>query len=388
MDTEKYKNFTTDDFILDDNFREIVSKPGSNILLREFIENFPEKESEIILAVKLIQNLYAGEFQQSEIRKNSLWNQIVEQQNRKKRFLYFRYAASFLLFVGISSVVYFVANRKQAEQVVVTELPVPDALLILADGKTMSISSKQSTIQYSADGSGIIVDSAGVVQHISSDGVNQMIVPYGKRSFITLSEGTKVWMNSGSRLVFPPAFKGETREVILEGEAFFDVAHDAQKPFFVKTDAFTMKVYGTKFNVQAYTQDQSYNIVLVEGKVGMNLNENLASSEVFLAPNQKALITKGEKTFDISEVENMEVYTAWMDGYLTFTNEDISVLLKKVSRYYNVDIEIDLPENWEKIYGKLDLKEDFERVLDGIAFISKTRYEKRDNKYIFFSNNE
>jgi ferric-dicitrate binding protein FerR (iron transport regulator) len=122
--------------------------------------------------------------------------------------------------------------------------------------------------------------------------------------------------------------------------------------------------------------------------VGMNTNEGSASSEVFLAPNQKALILKDEKTFDISDVENMEVYTAWVDGYLTFTNEDVSVLLKKISRYYNADIEVDLPKDWEKIYGKLDLKEDIERVLDGIAFISKTRYEKRDNKYIFFSNEQ
>ena len=144
-----------------------------------------------------------------------------------------------------------------------------------------------------------------------------------------------------------------------------------------------MKVYGTKFNVKAYQQDHDYNIVLVEGKVSMNLNEDLHAQEVFLAPSQKASISKGDEKFVITTVENTDAYTAWVNGYLTFTNEEVTDVLKRVSRYYNVAIEPELPENIEKIYGKLDLKDDLERVLDGIAFISKTKYKKLDNKYVF-----
>jgi hypothetical protein len=387
MDAQQYNHYTVDDFILDDDFRKIVSRSGSNDL-NELINNFPEKKTEILLAVKLIRNLQPGDFYQSDIRKKELWHQLVKQQNRKTRFLYFRYAASFLLLVGIGSMAYFLIDQKQTSQIATTtELPANDAFLILSNGKAIAINSKQSTVQYSSDGSGVLVnDSSSIAQPVSEKGFNQMIVPYGKRSFMILSEGTKVWLNSGSKLIFPPAFNGKAREVVLEGEAFFDVAPNIEKPFYVKTDVFRMKVYGTKFNIQAYRQDKDYNIVLVEGKVSMNSNSDLQAKEVFLAPNQKASIIKGDQKIDVTMVENTNIYTAWVDGYLTFSNEELPVLLERVSRYYNAEIEIDPNANIETIYGKLDLKDDLERVLDGIAFISKTSYIKQGNKYIFKTN--
>ena len=390
MNLEQYELYSTDDFILDEDFRKIVKSPGCKSQIEELKQAFPEKGKEIDLAVRIILELRQNKVEQAGFRKRKLWLQIQSAERKRVRLVYFKYAASLLLIAGLAgSLIYYRTAKLQVEPVVSNVLPSNDALLILSDGKTVPISTKKSTIQYSSDGSGITVnDTSGIAQPRLAQGLNQLIVPYGKRSYITLSEGTKVWLNSGSKLIFPPVFNGNKREVTLEGEGFFEVTPDKENPFFVKTDAFSIKVYGTKFNVQAYNQDQAYSIVLVEGKVGMNADKSSTSSEAFLSPNQKALISKGGKSFDISQVENMEVYTAWVDGYLTFTNEDISVLLKKVSRYYNVDIETELPENWEKIYGKLDLKEDLERVLDGIAFISKTTYEKRDSKYIFFSNEQ
>jgi ferric-dicitrate binding protein FerR (iron transport regulator) len=324
--------------------------------------------------------------QQPDKRKQELWKQILLKQKKQVHLRYFRYAASLLLLIGIGSIGFYLTTQRHVDEVIVSDAPPDnDAMLILANGEKVKITSKQSTVQYSTDGSGIVVnDSSAIVQPVSDKGLNQLIVPYGKRSFIVLSEGTKVWLNSGSKLIFPSVFNEKSREVILEGEAFFDVAKNKEKPFYVKTEAFKMKVYGTKFNVQAYLQDNDCQIVLVEGKVGMNVGEGIRSPEVFLAPNQKATISKGEEKFDITNVENTEIYTAWIDGYLTFTNEDVSDLLKRVSRYYNVEIDTELPENIEKIYGKLDLKDDLGRVLDGIAFISKTKYKKDGNKYVFY----
>ena len=384
---EHFKKYTTDDFIFDEDFREIV-RNSSNDKLKALLEIYPDKKQDINLAVKILRELHTKEFRQTEKRKQQLWQQIIQKRKKQVSLLYFKYAASIILLIGIGSSVFYLSTQKQVEKVIVSEvLPSNDAMLILANGEIVDINRKQSTIQYSSDGSGILVnDSTDIAQSISGNGLNQLIVPFGKRSYIMLSEGTKVWLNSGSKLVFPPVFKGKIREVTLEGEAFFDVAKNAEKPFFVKTGAFKMKVYGTKFNVQAYSQDEDYSIVLVEGKVGMKANEGLQSQEVVLVPNQKATISKGNNKFEISNVENMEVYTAWIDGYLTFTNEEVSVLLKRVSRYYNIDIEDNLPENVGKIYGKLDLKDDVERVLDGIAFISKTKYTKQGNKYIFMWN--
>ena len=383
---EDFKSYTTDDFILDKEFREIVRESEFDNRLKELLANLPDKKDEINLAVKILHGLHPKPIRQSNKRKEDLWQEIL--QLRKKRiFLPYllKIAASLLLIMSV--VFYYKYNQKSQEKdVFVSEFPSDNAKLILAGGKTVSISSKQSTVQITPDGSGITInDSTGIAQAVSDEGFNQLIVPYGKRSNIILSDGTRVWLNSGSRLVFPPIFKGSTREVNLEGEALFEVTKNKEKPFYVKTDAFKLKVYGTRFNVQVYEKDDEYNIVLVEGKVSMNLNYNLHSQEVFLSPNQKASLPRGFNQFEIKNVENTEFYTAWVDGYLTFTNEKVRNVLQRVARYYNVSIESVLPESVPKIYGKLDLKDDLKSVLDGIAFISKTKYEQQGNKYVFYN---
>lgn len=355
------------------------SSERNQIIYRQIVEgkNLPERNS-----------IYQS------IDVNQAWGKMSESltdkhKERPVRNFFFRYAAAVLLVAGLGAATYYlIPHQSDIEQFAATPDERPEnAVLILADGKRVEIDNKQSKIEFCDDGSGIVLnDSSTITQPVSEEGFNQMIVPYGKRSFITLSEGTKVWLNSGSKLIFPPSFKGKTREVILEGEAFFDVAHNAEKPFYVKTDAFRMKVYGTKFNVQAYRQDQDYNIVLVEGKVSMNSNSDLQAKEVFLAPNQKASIIKGDEKIDVTTVESTDIYTAWVDGYLIFSNEELADLLERVSRYYNAEIEIEPNTNMETIYGKLDLKDDLERVLDGIAFISKTSYIKQGDKYIFKTN--
>jgi ferric-dicitrate binding protein FerR (iron transport regulator) len=171
--------------------------------------------------------------------------------------------------------------------------------------------------------------------------------------------------------------------VTLEGEALFEVAADRGKPFYVNTDLFRLRVYGTKFNVQAYQPDHEYNIVLVEGKISLKGTGVVSAGEVFLDPNQKASIAKDTETFEIRNIENPDIYTAWVDGYLTFVNEDVTQVLKRVSRYYNAEIICRFPKDFEKIYGKLDLKTDIERVLDGVAFISNSDYIKQGNQYVF-----
>lgn len=388
MDQTIFNLYSTEDFILDEDFRKIVKESDNNDRLNELLANLPEKRNEITFAAQIIRGLHVAKYQQPSQRKMELWQNIVQDQKRKVRFFYFSVAASILLLFGIGSAIFYIATPEPVKEIAVINEPVSiNATLVLSDGKKVLIGSKQSKIHYSTDGSGITVnDSSTIAQSATSLGLNQMIVPFGKRSFIMLSEGTKVWLNSGSKLIFPPAFKGKTRDVYLEGEALFEVAKDKDKPFFVKTDQFKIKVYGTMFNVQAYQNGKDCSIVLVEGKVSLNSLEASSSQEVYLNPNQIATISKGKEVFTISNVESTAFYTAWIDGYLTFRDEAITIVLDRIARYYNVSIETEMPDHVEKIYGKLDLKEDLSKVLDGIAFISKTKYEKQGNKYIFINN--
>ncbi|MGV8136096.1 MAG: FecR family protein [Mangrovibacterium sp.] len=387
MSLEHYKDYyTTDDFILDEEFREIVRNQKQSLYLRELKTAFPERKREIDTAIQILKELQTKQIRQSEKRKHELWRQILQSQTKQVSiYRNFGIAASLLLLITIGgAVIYRMAQKRPDPVITSVESPINETRLILANGKSIAIDSRQSTVQYTSDGSAIMVnDSSEIALKVQDEAYNQMIVPYGKRSFVILSDGTRVWINSGSKLIFPPVFRGKNREVVLEGEAFFEVTEDKAKPFFVKTDLFRMKVYGTRFNVQAYRLDQEYNIVLVEGKVSMNPGNDPGAKELFLEPSQRASISKSSNTFEVRQVENTDVYTAWIDGYLTFINEDLSDVLKRVSRYYNVEISCELTDEVEKIYGKLDLKDNMERVLDGIAFTSKTRYKKEENKYVF-----
>ena len=393
MKTECFATYTTEDFILDKDFIELVRNPDEGQSLKELIESIPEKRYQINLAVEVLRGLEVIKHVQPDKRKNELWQQIIKKQKKHIQFTFLKYAAAILLLIGTGSTFYLLTSKSPDSELAVNKnhskrvlaRNVNDAVLVLSNGESVAIQTKESSLKYSGDGSSIKVnDSKSVAQDVNAGGVNKLIVPYGKRSTITLSDGTKVWLNSGSTIIFPPAFLGKTREVQLIGEAYFDVTHNKEKPFYVKTDAFKMKVYGTKFDIQAYKQDNTSSIILVEGKVSMKSNDDENSKEVFLTPNQRATVIDGNHKIEIDNLENVEAYTSWTVGYLTFSNEDISHLLKKVSRYYNVDIDVVSTMNIDKIYGKLDLKEDLEKVLDGISFISKTKYRKIGNKYEFY----
>ncbi len=390
MKIECFERYTTEDLILDKDFIELVRNPDKKQELDDLIESFPKKRFEINLAIEIVDGLQVKKFHQSTDRKNALWNNIVTKQKRHIRFDYLKYAAAVLLLIGVGSIFYFVNfdsttteladNSFLDNSLTVNE---NDITLVLSDGKTYPIQSDKSTIKYSADGSQISVNETDeVVQDVVHDRYNKMIVPFGKQSMVVLSDGTKVWLNSGSTLIFPPAFNGKSREVQLIGEAFFDVTHNKEMPFFVKTAAFEMKVYGTKFDVQSYKQDNASSVILVEGLVSMRSKDT--EKEVFLAPRQRATMVDGSTNIQIDNIDNVEEYTSWTEGYLSFSDKDLEHILKQVSRYYNIDIDVTSTNDIEKIYGKLELKDDPEQVLDGISFLSKTKYRKVGNKYEFY----
>lgn len=393
MKTECFTNYTSEDFICDKDFRALVQDPNEAEKLKDLIESLPEKRYEINLAIEIIRGLHVTKFIQSNARKKELWQQVVTKPKKRIELTFIKYAAAILLLIGTGSVFYFFNKKEMKSELAVENDNLNemftsnqnDALLVLSNGKTIAINSKESTVKYSNDGSKVnINDSEEIQQSVNDAGLNKMIVPYGKRSTITLSDGTKVWLNSGSTLIFPAVLGKKSREVQLIGEGFFDVIHNIKNPFYVNTDAFKVKVYGTKFDIQSYKLDNASTVVLVEGKISMKSNEDISEKEVFLKPNQRASILDGTRKIEVDNIENTDEYTSWTEGYLSFSDEDITHLLKQVSRYYNVDISIVGAEKVDKIFGKLDLKDNLENVLDGIAFISNTKYKKIGNKYEFY----
>ena len=389
MNFEKYKAFTAHDFVFDDDFREILAgKSGPDHSITQLKKDLPEKSIEIDLAVNMIKDLNVTVYENSDIRKSELWGKVVSKRSREIRLNLLRYTAVVFLVVGSGFFTLFQSQNKSAIDKFASAQNIPmgnEISLVMSDGEQIDINNKDSKIQYNHLGTSILVDDTiQLEQNNDTKGFNQMIVPYGKRSFLLLSDGTKVWINSGSRLVYAPRFTGDTREVFLEGEAYFEVAKDANKPFYVRTDAFTINVLGTKFNVKAYKDDKEFTTVLVEGKVSMKVQDQLFSKDEILAPNQKMTLVKGQDDFQRSNVDDTGFYTNWIYGYLEFKNANLSDVLKSIQRYYNIDIELNTSNQSSMVSGKLDLKSEPDRILNGLGLLSHTKIIKSDNKYVVF----
>ncbi|MEL7589361.1 MAG: FecR domain-containing protein [Prolixibacteraceae bacterium] len=165
--------------------------------------------------------------------------------------------------------------------------------------------------------------------------MNELICPAGQISELVLSDGTKVWLNAGSKISYPSDFSSRKRAVRLTGEAFFEVKKDRKHPFLVYTKAMNIKVLGTSFNIDAYEENQFVNTTLVEGKVEI---QNKTGQEIArLVPGQIARYNITNHEIDLSEVDT-RFYSSWKEGKITFFNEPLEVIAMKLERWYNVKI--------------------------------------------------
>ncbi|MGQ8338714.1 FecR family protein [Sunxiuqinia sp. A32] len=262
--------------------------------------------------------------------------------------------------------------------------------LVLDEGREIQINENESLIEYSAKGEEIEIGSTQKVhQELKpiEPKFNTVVVPYGKRVQITLSEGTRVWLNSGSKFVYPAIFKNKTREVYIDGEAAFNVSKDAEKPFVVRSKFFNIEVLGTVFDVCSYADDTYSNAVLLEGQI------KLTESGKSIITSKSQLIKPGDMAYFDQDTENLSVkkvipnnYFTWRNGYYVFDGENFKDIIKKLSRYYNIEIKIENEKLLDMTFsGSLDLKEKPEDVLNIIRRTTPFKIRKEDeNKIIVF----
>nr|WP_121273582.1 FecR family protein [Pedobacter schmidteae] len=162
---------------------------------------------------------------------------------------------------------------------------------------------------------------------------NVISTPRGGQFNLVLSDGTKVWLNAASTLKFPAGFSGKERIVELNGEAYFEVAKNKQMPFKVKVNKMEVEVLGTHFNVMAYSDEPKIRTILLEGSVKINNGTETA----LLKPGQQAMAGNADSYLKI-EPANTEEVTAWKSGYFLFSNENIQSIMRKISRWYNVEV--------------------------------------------------
>ncbi|MBN2519525.1 MAG: DUF4974 domain-containing protein [Bacteroidales bacterium] len=206
------------------------------------------------------------------------------------------------------------------------------------------------------------------------------IVPKGQTSQLLLPDSTKIWLNSGSTLKYPNRFNETSREVFLEGEAFFDVRPDPLKPFIIKTSGPTIKVLGTKFNVSSYENDDCIETTVVNGSVEVFKSNRKSDNRVVLEPNQKATYNKNNNEIELQDVD-AELYTAWMNGKYIFKNEELGEIAKKIERAYDYNIYFrDVELQNIRLSGRFKNSEPIEQILEVIRLTSPIEYRinKRD----------
>lgn len=208
-----------------------------------------------------------------------------------------------------------------------------------------------SLVRYAAISVIIILLSSNLYQYLINNQVPEVLmntveVPRGQRVSLTLSDGTKVWLNAESVFTYPSDFSLEHREVVLVGEGFFEVAHNEKKPFIVNADLIKVKVLGTKFNVKA-RPDETLFVTLSEGKVEVFDNE--VQNAITLKPDQQVSYSK-DKGFLILEHVDTDLKKLWMEGELCFVNRALSEIVKELERQFDVVIEIKDPTLVHEIF--------------------------------------
>ena len=314
-----------------------------------------EKHREYFRQWKKIWNMTSGptlsttrKQQEKERFLKSIHQSYVGKVRKRRIIHYWPVAASVVLLVGVF--VGFALNEwsqmKADQGIAQTERIVPGvkAELILSTGERVCLAQRSEFIEGMKE-SGIRNDSLAGLNYVGAKiqgeeigeeiVYNTMQIPVGGFYQLKLADGTKVWLNSLTRLRFPVTFAGEERKVYLTGEAYFEVARDSVHPFIVATDeGMEVKVYGTEFHVDTYRKG-TVKTTLVNGKVGIRVSAT--GEEMRLSPNQMALFTKATQSIQVENVDSYGV-VAWKDGKFVFEDEPIEEIMERLSRWYDVKV--------------------------------------------------
>ena len=303
----------------------------------------------------------------------------------KKKYSQYKYVAVFLVLLGISSYLYIASRSVVASEIEETLILGDDPITLrLGNGDSRIIVNGNNNQILDSDGKLVGMQEGDKLVYKETDTTtssvyNTLNIPYGKRFEVVLSDGTKVFLNAGSSLRYPIVFiEGRKREVLLDGEAYFDVTKDDEHPFVVNVGLLNVEVLGTKFIISSYTEDKKINTVLVEGSVSLQYNDK---DKILLKPEYKASWDKANKQISIDRVDT-NTYTGWMDGKFIFDDLKFKNILEKLERYYNVDIENHYKEMENKRFTSSFEVEEIDKILNVFGVYMGFSYKIKENKII------
>lgn len=308
----------------------------------------------------------------------------VKKRQRRRRFQVISIAASLTVLIALG-ILYqnseiitakknSLSNIKEAEESLKhIQITLPDGSQQLIDKKSTRslttkigevVASKTDNVLTFGDAKNTIVDTS----------ITRIDIPYGQKFKLKLSDGTLVWLNSGTSLKFPQTFssKADTRRVEVIGEAYFEVAKDREKPFIVHTPSVDVKVLGTHFNISSYPNDSRTETTLMEGEV--NVYRSSEKNPIKLSPNQQAVLKKTDQSFEINKVLAND-FNSWIDNILIVDGLSFLELKKKLERRYNVTIVCEIEALLDNRYRGEFEDESLTEILKTIALSSDFDFE-------------
>lgn len=374
-----------------------ISETDLEILLDHVAAYQQHTDLDVLLDELLEETIVTNEL---PVDADTLYRRIINHQRfdpklpTYKKHQYWWYAAAVILFLTVGVFVRHVVinesdavNNGQSQLTrTVTSTPTDKPILRLADGRMINLDTANNGMLAVEGGTQITFDGRslhyeGELVNADSEVIkNTIITPKGRQYQLVLPDGSKIWLNAASSLTYPVKFKKDIREVEITGEAYFEVERAQDWPFIVKTASQHIEVLGTYFNVSAYDDDLNTKTTLVKGSVKVSTMESIdatkqaSSRSTVLRPGQQAVTAKGKSTIDVGIIDTEEA-VSWKENLFVFNNEEISEVMKKVSRWYDVEIVYLEGMAGKRIGGSIPRFEQLDQLMDALQATGLLHYK-------------
>ena len=386
-----YNKFGFKDFIQDTSFIRAVQENPENLEAFLAENGCKENRDEIEKAWKYVKG---NDLSSNEV--NALWTRIAQDTFlkedakivRRKRFPWGKIAAMLVVACCSAAFLYYYIirgeERPSGNWETLMEAYLADTvankenvLLALSEANRLELEEYAPVVSCNDDHS----ITTGNNRYLSSETSREtpdyhlLMTPKGKMSQLHLPDGTKVWLNAQTRVLFPNKFPQSRREIFVEGEIYIEVAPDATRPFVVKTKQNDIQVLGTRFDVRT-TETGVTQVALVSGKVAVT--NHTQKKEVLLLPDQ--LLEISDRDYTISEVDAQKLI-AWKSGIYSYEAELLDKILEDLARYYGVQLAF-RQRGHTRYTGKLTVSQSFDNLLEGLKNIAPITYTKEGERYI------
>ena len=403
--SKDFRDFSEQDFIMHPYFQDWVIAPDEDkdSFWQNFLISHPEKKLTIEKARTLLKSIgFKESWPEEETIERSL-NNALSLINAKGNKSLVRnmpapvkplhrtwWAAAAVILILTTGGYFLLKGNQQGQKLASNKKNLPagqdvapgsnKAILTLADGTNVILDTANNGA-ISKQGSVTVIKLNGQLaynkENVTSTEIlyNTITTPKGGQYQLVLADGSRVWLNAASSLRFPTAFTGKERRVQLTGEGYFEVAHDASRPFRVTVNDMDVQVLGTHFNINSYADEPVIKATLLEGRVMIKKNDNL----IYLNPGQQAIVQPGQDNIKVDYDVDVEEVVAWKNGLFVFNKTPLENIMRQIERWYNVNVvyQGNVPQG--PFSGTIGRNTNLSEVLKILEYSSDIRFTVRDN---------